>query len=106
MKLFLDTHTLLWFLDDDPSLSATAKTTLEDPANERWLSPISLLEIAVKVSIGKLKLPAPFSQAEVLCTLDRHFRHPDVEAYCTAHGVRIVNDTELLQLLRTPPATA
>jgi PIN domain nuclease of toxin-antitoxin system len=54
MRLLLDTHALLWFLADDPKLSATAKAAIEDPANERWLSPISLLEIALKNRIGKL----------------------------------------------------
>jgi PIN domain nuclease of toxin-antitoxin system len=60
MRLLLDTHTLLWFLADDPKLSATAKAVLTDPANERWLSPISLLEIALKVRLRKLPLSAPF----------------------------------------------
>jgi len=32
VKLLLDTHALLWFLADDPRLSASAKTTIEDPA--------------------------------------------------------------------------
>lgn len=61
MKLLLDTHALLWFLADDSRLSATAKATIRDPGNERCLSPISLLEIAVKFSIHKLKLPVPFA---------------------------------------------
>jgi PIN domain nuclease of toxin-antitoxin system len=60
MKLLLDTHTLLWFLTDDPKLSATAKAALVDPGNERLLSPISLLEIALKVRLGKVPLSAPF----------------------------------------------
>jgi PIN domain nuclease of toxin-antitoxin system len=60
MRLLLDAHTLLWFLADHPQLSAPAKTAIEDPANERWLSPISLLEIALKNRLGKLALPAPF----------------------------------------------
>ena len=60
MSLLLDTHALLWFLADDPRLSATAKTAIEDLANERWLSPISLLEIALKNRLGKLPLPEPF----------------------------------------------
>ena len=60
MRLLLDTHTLLWFLADDPKLSRRAKAVIEDPANERWLSPISLLEIALKHRLGKLPLPAPF----------------------------------------------
>jgi PIN domain nuclease of toxin-antitoxin system len=60
MKLLLDTCTLLSFLTNDAKLSAVAKTAIEDPGNERWLSPISLLEIALKVRLGKLTLPAPF----------------------------------------------
>ena len=60
MKLLLDAHALLWFLADDPQLSATARAALMDPANERWLSPISLVEIALKVRLGKLPLSAPF----------------------------------------------
>jgi PIN domain nuclease of toxin-antitoxin system len=60
MKLLLDAHALLWFLDDDPRLSTVAKAALLDPANERWLSPISLVEIALKNRLGKLPLPAPF----------------------------------------------
>ncbi len=61
MRLLLDTHALLWFLANDSKLSTVAKTAIEDPANERWLSPISLVEIALKVRIGKLKLHRPFA---------------------------------------------
>lgn len=60
MRLLLDTCALLWFLTNDPKLSAAAKAAIEDPANERWLSPISLLEIALKARLGKLPLHAPF----------------------------------------------
>jgi PIN domain nuclease of toxin-antitoxin system len=61
VRLLLDTHTLLWFLANDVRLSRTAKTAIENVENERWLSPISLLEIAIKVRIGKLPLPAAFA---------------------------------------------
>ncbi len=60
MTLLLETCALLWFLSDDPQRSATAKAAIEDPANVRWVSPISLLEIALKVRIGKLPLQLPF----------------------------------------------
>lgn len=60
MKLLLDTHTLLWFLANDSRLSPRAKVAIEDLANERWLSPISLLEIALKNRLGKLSLGRPF----------------------------------------------
>lgn len=60
MRLLLDTHALLWFQSDAPKLSATAKSAIELPANQRWLSPISLVEIALKNRLGKLPLPSPF----------------------------------------------
>ncbi len=60
MRLLLDTHVLLWFIANDPKLSATARLAILDPTNTRWLSPISLLEIAIKNRIGKLPLPDPF----------------------------------------------
>jgi putative PIN family toxin of toxin-antitoxin system len=44
---------------------------------------------------------AVLGQVEVICTLDRHFRHPDVMQFCAEHSIRIVTDVELLQLLRT-----
>jgi putative PIN family toxin of toxin-antitoxin system len=43
---------------------------------------------------------AVFGQAEFLCTLDRHLRRPEVRTYCTSHGIQVVTDIELLQLLR------
>ena len=61
MRLLLDTHTLLWLLVNDPALSARARKTIEDPANESFVSIVSLWEIAIKAGMGKLSLPAPFS---------------------------------------------
>ena len=61
MSLLLDTCSLLWFLANDSRLSARALTAIQDPANIRWLSPITLLEIALKVRIGKLPLARPFA---------------------------------------------
>ncbi|MEX2119092.1 MAG: putative toxin-antitoxin system toxin component, PIN family [Pirellulales bacterium] len=42
-------------------------------------------------------------RADALCTLDRHLRHADVQAYCQARGIAVLSDTELLTLLRQPP---
>jgi PIN domain nuclease of toxin-antitoxin system len=61
MRLLLDTHVLLWFLTNDPKLSGAARSAIVDPANVRWVSPISLLEIALKHRLGKLPLPMPFA---------------------------------------------
>lgn len=60
MRVLLDTHTLLWAANDSPQLSRYAQELLEDTANELILSTASLWEIAIKLSIGKLKLGSPF----------------------------------------------
>ena len=61
MKLLLDTHTFLWFIMGNSSLGSKARTAIEDLANEKYVSVASVWEIAIKVSIGKLSLSAPFS---------------------------------------------
>lgn len=38
--------------------------------------------------------------AEIICTRDRHFQHPTVQAYCSGRGIRVMSDVELLGLLR------
>ncbi len=59
MSLLLDSHAFLWFVWDDPTLSATAKALLEDPANDKFLSVASCWEIAIKVGLKKLNLGEP-----------------------------------------------
>ena len=54
MPLLLDTHILLWWLADDPALPAQADTLIANPANETFVSPISLWEIAIKAHLGKI----------------------------------------------------
>lgn len=56
MRFLLDTHTFIWFVTDSPRLSTTAKVLIEDEYNEKWLSVVSVWEIAIKQSIGKLIL--------------------------------------------------
>ncbi len=60
MKLLLDTHTLLWFIAGNTSLSKYAQSLIEDVANEKFVSIVSIWETAIKVSIGKMALSAPF----------------------------------------------
>jgi PIN domain nuclease of toxin-antitoxin system len=60
VKLLLDTHTVLWFYLGDPQLSAAASAAILDPANEKWVSPATYWEVAIKVSIGKYSMAQPF----------------------------------------------
>jgi putative PIN family toxin of toxin-antitoxin system len=45
-------------------------------------------------------MTAVAGRAEVLCTLDRHLRRPEVIDFCAGHGVRILTDSDLLAELR------
>jgi PIN domain nuclease of toxin-antitoxin system len=56
-RLLVDTHAVLWWLSDDPGLSATARAALADPANDVLVSTASVWEIAIKRSLGKLSAP-------------------------------------------------
>ena len=60
MRFLVDTHAFLWFVTDDPRLSATARTLMEPAENVLLLSPASHWEIAIKLSTGKLTLAEPF----------------------------------------------
>ncbi len=59
MMLLLDSHTLLWFLRNDSKLTPTAKTLIEDAANEKLVSIASCWEISIKAGLGKLGLTEP-----------------------------------------------
>lgn len=61
MNYLLDTHTFLWFINDNPSLSSTAKALIEDPESAIYLSVASVWEMAIKVSLDKLEMPSPFT---------------------------------------------
>lgn len=54
MRLLLDTHALLWWFADDPSLSSPARRLIAGATNEVLVSSVSAWEIATKVRLGKL----------------------------------------------------
>jgi PIN domain nuclease of toxin-antitoxin system len=56
VKLLLDTHVFLWFVEGREGLSAAAVHAILDEANLLFLSPASYWEICIKLSIGKLAL--------------------------------------------------
>lgn len=58
MRLLLDTHALLWWLADDPSLGEEARAVIADPGVEVLVSAATIWEIAVKRALGKLDAPA------------------------------------------------
>ena len=62
MKLLLDTHSFLWFIGGSSELSSYARAAIEDEDNDCYLSVASLWEMAIKVGIGKLGVPLPFTR--------------------------------------------
>ncbi len=60
MNLFLDTHILLWWLDDSPLLSAKAHSSISDVDNLIVLSAVVIWEIRIKQALGKLKIAPEF----------------------------------------------
>ncbi len=59
MNLLLDSHIVLWWLSDDERLSRKARRLIER-ADEVFVSAATSWELAVKVSLGKLRMPEGF----------------------------------------------
>ena len=60
MNLLLDTHILLWWLDDNPTLSGRAREAIAEGTNLVFVSATVIWEIRIKQSLGKLKIPKDF----------------------------------------------
>jgi PIN domain nuclease of toxin-antitoxin system len=57
MKLLLDTHVLLWWLEDSPKLTQEARDLIANPENTVFVSAATMWEIRIKQKIGKLDAP-------------------------------------------------
>jgi PIN domain nuclease of toxin-antitoxin system len=96
MKLLLDTHALIWFAENHASLSSGAAQALTDEQNDLFCSVVSIWEMAIKISLRKLKvasrldsafhrrlensgfsiLPVDYAHAAHVATLPWHHRDP------------------------------
>jgi PIN domain nuclease of toxin-antitoxin system len=72
MRLLLDTHALIWFLEGNKSLGREASRAIENQSNDVLVSAVSAIEVTNKFRMGKLK------QAELLAR--------DFEATILAYG--------------------
>ena len=91
MKLLLDTHIFLWALSEPNRLSPKQVIAMEDPTNTVYVSSISITEIVIKASLGKLELVfdpldaaeksgfemLDFSAKDALLLKDLPFHHRD-----------------------------
>ena len=64
IKNLLDTHTFLWFIDGNDNLSPKTLENIENENAQNFISIVSLWEIAIKLSLGKLEVNIPFKQIE------------------------------------------
>jgi len=93
VRLLLDTHILLWWLNDDALLPARAGDLIANRRNEVFVSPMSVWEVAIKSRLGRLKAdadevrtaalhsgfqPLPFTpeHAAAVARLPHHHRDP------------------------------
>jgi PIN domain nuclease of toxin-antitoxin system len=60
MRLLLDSHVLIWWMDEPEKLRPSARVAISDPSNLVFASVASIWEIGLKVSKGKLRLPLEF----------------------------------------------
>ncbi|MBD2413543.1 twitching motility protein PilT [Nostoc calcicola FACHB-389] len=59
MQVLLDTHTLIWFFQGHQSFSEKMRLLIEDQNNEKLISIVSVWEMSIKQSIGKLSFGLP-----------------------------------------------
>lgn len=57
MNYLLDTHTFIWLDNDPDKLSSRATNICQNTANTLYLSIVSIWEIQIKLTLGKLTLP-------------------------------------------------
>ena len=58
MRLLLDTHVLLWWLANDPSLGEEARAGISDPSTSVYVSAATVWEVSIKQTLGKLEAPS------------------------------------------------
>ncbi len=119
MRLLLDTHTLIWAVEQPSKLGSAAHAVLQNPANDLLLSAGSMWEIAIKVGLTKLSLSLPYRDwmtqatmnlgasvlpitleyADALVRLPNHHRDPFdrlLVAQAQVEGVPLVSADALL----------
>ncbi len=121
MNLLLDTHVLLWWLDDDPAMASEAREAIADGGNLVFVSAATVWEIVIKKALGKLDVPdefqdvlarQPFRLLDI--TADHAFQigslpmlHRDpfdrmLVAQCQVEGLRLVTRDPDIKLYEVP----
>jgi len=85
LRVLIDTAVLIFAVDTPEKLSRRAAEVLRSPANIRELSSISLVEIAVKTTLGKLAFPDLIAR-QAIADLDLR-----ILPFTTDHAFRLFN---------------
>jgi PIN domain nuclease of toxin-antitoxin system len=70
MSYLLDTHTFIWWIEDNLSLSYQSKQIISNPNNLIFVSAVNTWEITIKKSLGKLNVPGNLEEIILQCGFD------------------------------------
>ena len=87
MKILLDTHALIWWLEWHPNLSKRAINEIENIENKIFISIASLWEMSIKIKLDKLSLNIP------LIKLKSHLKQKSIEILPIVFDDILVNST-------------
>ena len=82
MRILLDTHILLWWLSDDPRLPGSIRAAVADGGNSVYVSAISVAEIAIESSLGKLESPGDLAAASMRPDCHTYLSRPNPRTTC------------------------
>ncbi len=92
MRLLLDTHALLWWLDGDRRLSRKARAAIADQANTVVVSAASAWEITTKARLGKLPGAAEVAADVARCVAGQGFSTLDITILHAQRAGRLPGD--------------
>jgi PIN domain nuclease of toxin-antitoxin system len=78
VRVLLDTHALLWWLDGDPRLPARARKLIAEEGTTVFVSAASVWEIATKHRLGKLPGAAEVAEDVPACLASQGFSALDI----------------------------
>jgi PIN domain nuclease of toxin-antitoxin system len=70
MSYLLDTHTFIWWIEDNLNLSYQSKQIISNPNNLIFISAVNTWEITIKKSLGKLNVPGNLEEIILQCGFD------------------------------------
>ncbi len=62
MRILVDAHALIWYVDQDQLFSTDAHAAITSANNDLFLSAATIWEISIKVGLRKLSLSLPYRQ--------------------------------------------